>query len=682
MTAMRGSFHSSASDHRIYIHIFLLLALAIPAHALSVANPGLTRSLPPEDLAALNSQGMVAYTTTDSEMFNIYDDASSQELPIFVTTDLPLHAYHVVFDFALRDAERTYFYPSIENLLQGLVVRQMLFTGILNAPDVTKAAEKNIELLLVPLSILDPVSRIPSFALPRTRKELALIDAAAGAAMSPTLGILEDYTQYKPRGHYSMSDRLRRYFKAMMFLGRMAFYLRPGGDARAGIEPTRRALLLCDAFRESRVDRTKSVVASWRRVYEPTAWMVGRADDPLPLDYLSLLDSMRAGTPVAEWVASSDNVRAFIAAAERLPNPQILSTPLLYTEPTSTTKGMRLMGQRFLPDSYVFGELTYSKVGVWPDSARLLPMGLDVMAALGSQRARHYLLDTYHEGRFSNYVSQLDAVTAKLARMSDEDWRSTTFLQWLYALKLNLEPVGKFRKGSAIPRFVGSGAYADKTLMTVCGSWAEMRHDVLLYAKSEYAFMGCDFSPPKYQAYVEPKPRVFQQVGEMADELKQHLSGSNVANRHTLKACDMLSEVSRRLARIAQKELDGEELSEEDVEFCHGIGSQIEAITNEMRTSAPLSAEARLETWPEPMPVIADVATDPNKGQVLEVAVGNPCRLYVLIPFYGKTYLAVGGCFSYYEFPKPVNRRMTDEAWRAVRQKPPMPKWTRSLVRK
>ncbi len=678
MTAMRGSFHSSASDHRIFIHIFLLLALAIPAHALSVANPGLTRNLPPEDLAVLDSEGMIAYTTTDSEIYDAYDDASSQDLPIFVTTDLALHTYHVLFDFALRDAEATYFYPALEDMLQGLVKHQLKLTGILNAPEVRRAAEDNVALLSVPLSILDSTYRVPKFAAARAAAERQLIDAAAVVANSPNLGIKEDYTQYKPRGHYTMSDRLRRYFKAMMFLGRMSFCLCPDGDWNAGVEPTRRALLLCDAFREPKGDSIKSVAALWRGVYEPTAWMVGKADDLLPLDYLALLDGLRGDTPVARWIVSPLNVQKFMSVAGALPGPRTLSTPLIYTESLNTTKGMRLMGQRFQIDSYVLSELVYPKVGTWPDNARLLPIGLDVMAALGSQRARHHLLDTYHEDRFENYVNQLDSVTAKLSRIGDEEWRSTAALQWLYALKLNLEPVGRFREGTAVPTFVRSRAYADKTLMTANGSWAERSHDMLLYAKQGYAFDGCvPPPPPKHQAYAEPKPHVFLQVADMADELKKQLSSSKVANKHTLQACEMLAKTSASLGRIAQKELDGKELDEDEVEFCHGIGWEFGAITHEV-----YRASTTQETKPKPMAVIADVATDPNNGQVLEVGVGNPCRLYVLIPFYGKTYLAVGGCFSYYEFTKPADQRMTDEEWRALDPKPPMPKWTRSLVRK
>jgi hypothetical protein len=683
MTAMRREVLSSLLTAVISRYALpLLLASVVPCSALQVANSRLTRNLSPGYLAALDSQGMVAYTTSDSEIFDIYRAASSDDEPIFVTTDLALHTYHVLFDFALRDAERTYFYPAIETMLRGLVAHQLRLCEA-GSPDAVRAAARdNVAFLSVPLAILDANYEVPAFADDRARAERASIDAADVIKISPTLGFEEDYTQYKPRGHYTMSDRLRRYFKAMTFLGRMTFYLCPDGDSNAGVEPTRRALLLCDAFRESTDESAKSALTAWRRVYEPTAWMVGEADDLLPLDYLSLLDSLRAGTPVVEWVADRKNVLAFIHAARALPNPRILSIRLLYTEPLGTTKGMRLMGQRFLLDSYIFRELVFSKVGTWPDNPRLLPMGLDVMATLGSQRARHHLLSTYHEDRFENYVSQLDSVTARLARMTDEDWHSTAFLQWLYALRLNLEPVGTFGGGATVPLFVQSRAYEDKALMTACGSWAELHRDVILYSKEVYVEDGAmPPPPPKHQAYVEPKPRVFQQVAQMTDELKQYLSKMQVAGDATLEACDILARNSRTLAGIAQDELDGINPSEWDVRFCHAAGSNFGCLALILREdNESESSMSGKDKRPQPMPVISDVATDPNEGQVLEVAVGNPCKLYVLIPFYGKTYLAVGGCFSYYEFAKPADERMTDEEWRSLDPKPPMPKWTRSLV--
>ena len=80
------------------------------------------------------------------------------------------------------------------------------------------------------------------------------------------------------------------------------------------------------------------------------------------------------------------------------------------------------------------------------------------------------------------------------------------------------------------------------------------------------------------------------------------------------------------------------------------------------------------------MALVADVHTDPNTGEVLQVAVGNPCELYAVIPSKGKNYLAVGACFSYYEFTKPMSERMTDKQWQELTDRPAMPEWTRSFV--
>jgi len=80
------------------------------------------------------------------------------------------------------------------------------------------------------------------------------------------------------------------------------------------------------------------------------------------------------------------------------------------------------------------------------------------------------------------------------------------------------------------------------------------------------------------------------------------------------------------------------------------------------------------------MALVSDVHTDVPRGKVLEEAVGNPGKVYAVVPFCGKQYLAVGACYSYYEFTKPMSQRMTDEEWQALRDKPPMPVWTKSFI--
>jgi len=72
-----------------------------------------------------------------------------------------------------------------------------------------------------------------------------LIEAHAGFSDSPIFKYKEDYSQYVPRGHYTRSETLKAYFKAMMWYGRMAFLLKgsdiygPSGEALVSVQDAR-----------------------------------------------------------------------------------------------------------------------------------------------------------------------------------------------------------------------------------------------------------------------------------------------------------------------------------------------------------------------------------------------------------------------------------------------------------
>ncbi|MFO7650822.1 MAG: DUF3160 domain-containing protein [bacterium] len=663
--------------------LVLVLLGSLVAGAEVSRDPTEVYKLTSSERVRLDDQGLVALVSSDSQLYDAYFDARRHDWPVFVTTDLPLHTFHILFDFALRDAEQRFFYPALDSMLRSLLRHQSSFAGSAEPKVVREAARDNVAFLSVPLSILDSTFAVDSSVATLVARERRLIEAAEGWATSAVFGIMEDYSQYRPRGHYTISERLRRYFRAMMYLGRMSFERKPAGNEALGITLTRRAVLLSAAFAESPSGSARTVAALWRRVYEPTAWMVGEADDALPTDYLRLFQSLSRGVPVSEWAAADSNIRRFIVAAESLSMPRINSSFRWQGEEPS--EGMRLMGQRFMLDSYVFEQLVYDKVGVWPDSARLLPKGLDVMAALGSERARLHLLETYNEDRYLNYTSQLDSLSEFIRRLPEDDWAATMVMRWLRVLRLNLEPVEAYARGATVPRFVRSDAYADKTLVTACGSWAELRHDVVLYSKQvyeEFGYMPLGREVPKHKAYVEPKPSVFRELAALTRDLGLRLSVVGASDEAVLRGCERLANDCDRLAELAQKGLDGVRLSTEDTEFCMGLGGRLNWLVGSLvdPPTGERVGHAAYDSDPEPMPVVADVATDPNKGQVLEVAVGHPLRLLVRIPFHGSEYTAVGSCFSYYEFTKPMTERMTDEEWRALTPKPPMPVWARGIM--
>jgi hypothetical protein len=85
--------------------------------------------------------------------------------------------------------------------------------------------------------------------------------------------------------------------------------------------------------------------------------------------------------------------------------------------------------------------------------------------------------------------------------------------------------------------------------------------------------------------------------------------------------------------------------------------------------------------------VIADVATAPTPRLVLEEAVGRINEIHVVVPLVEEDgtitlQVAKGGVFSYYEFPWPMEDRLTDEKWRQMLDEgtvPPLPEWTGSF---
>ena len=103
--------------------------------------------------------------------------------------------------------------------------------------------------------------------------------AADQRTLSPTTGgdddsgfitTLIDYSLFRPRGHYTRSPELERFFRGMSQLGNNAFLLTEG--MQLGILASR--VLLADP----------EVVDLWQLIYEPTAWLVGAADDYTPLE--------------------------------------------------------------------------------------------------------------------------------------------------------------------------------------------------------------------------------------------------------------------------------------------------------------------------------------------------------------------------------------------------------------
>jgi hypothetical protein len=598
------------------------------------------------------------------EMYDLYNEARETGIPIFVTIDALLHTFHLVFDHMLMEIEEEYFYGDLDRLLTGLFDIVMYEQYPRVTDDSTRAALlRTMDYLIVAKTLLDSTFD-PRINGGNYLRELSLIDRHETFEPSPIFSYEEDYTQYIVRGHYTRSDSLRRYFRAMMWLGRMTF----AADPRPQYEQLNRsatlsALLLLQAMERLEI-AGEPAAAVWDRIYAPTVFFVGKSDDITPLAYRRLIRQIYGGEFAGldvNRIGAAPLFDPFLAAARELPGPQI--------QYPGQPQGFRFMGQRFIPDSYILDQLVYDHV-----PGRFMPKGLDVMAVLGSEQAcRH--LESLGEMANPAYKQRLEELRAEFRGYPAETWAQNLYWNWLYSLMPLL-----WAKGEGYPPFMRSAAWVDKELYAALGSWAELRHDTILYAKQSGTERGLPAKNRLHQGYVEPNPHFYGRMAALAQFLITGLEQRGLLEVRFARHLGDFAALALQLKGIAEKELLDRSLSYEEYETILNFGLALEKLAEfseypEVSGPSPFSEEA--------MPVIADVHSDLNAMTCLEEGVGYPFTLYVVCRVEGELVVTRGAGFSYYEFEHPMTDRLTDEAWRAMLHKgaePASPAWTGSFL--
>lgn len=648
-----------------------------------------------EQVTRLARDGVVASPgLQEKEFFTVYEKARYANVPIFVTSDSVLHVYHLLFDKTLRTAERLYFLPQLRQLNRAVLARTEELYRAAPAGPWREAAWQALAFVGVGARLAEPGLAIPPAVALLVEAELARIEAAEGiqpSAVFPGLPFGEDYSQYIPRGHYTSHEELELYFKSMMWYGRMTFRLKTD-EPEVGRAETRAALLLVHALQTATAGQQPALQV-WADLYDPTAFLVGQSDDLTVLQYSEAGRAIYGPEPGPADIMDEGRLDRFIEAVDRLPPPRILGLVIAETDDeVEMTKGLRLMGQRFVPDAYIFRQLIYRNVGS-SDNRRGLPGGLDIMASLGSDRA-YEILDRTGVTSYQNYPAQMQKMRAWIAGLTEADWTSTVYNTWLYSFQPLLTPVG-----DGYPTFMSSTAWQDKQLHTALGSWAELKHDTLLYGKQVYAEMGGGGpQPPRpipARGYVEPVPEFYARLIGLVRMTWQGLGSRAMLSERDSASLAALEKLLASLQVMAEKELRGEPLTEQEHERIRFYGGELEHLVLASADTPEEDAMAYPVLDEEPQAaVIADVATDPDPdgdGQanpvVLQVGVGRVNEIHVVVPLVqpdGSIFLEVakGGIFAYYEFPWPAQDRLTDQGWRQMLdegQAPPPPEWIDSF---
>lgn len=640
----------------------------------------------------LAENGFVVTEGYHNEFFPIYEDNRYNYIPNFITTDSVLHTYHLYFNALLRNLEESELYDlayKISNDMQKVSLEQY---EALKGTEWDNAARRNVAFFSVPVQILsDDDVAIPEIVREEVENELALINEKEGIKNSPIMEILEpeymeDYTQYIPRGHYTKSNMLENYFKALMWYGRITFRLEKGDE-------TRSAILMVEALKNN--DDLRN---DWKRLYEPIGFFVGDADDLVYFDYVPLAKEVLGEDFTYEQLPDLyKEVADFIERARNeLRAPGINSMPIwgtiLYPERDSEEKmeeikGFRFLGQRFTIDAFIFQQLICSEVGnkdgTMPcpsvsSESRMLPKGLDIPAALGSDVA-YEILDKMGETEYEKYEENMQKVRDASQQTPESRWTSNLYWGWLYTLKSLTSEYGE-----GYPLFMQNENWNRKELITFLSSWAELKHDTILYAKQVYAELGGAPMPEERddRGYVEPNPVLYGRLASLTKLTKDGLKERDILSGKNEQQLDKLYDLCVNLKDISIKQLENIELTEDEYEFIRTYGGSLEHFWYETFTDDE-KEQGNLLT-DNPAPIIADVATDPNCC-VLEVGTGYIDPIYVVFSIDGELRVGKGGVYSYYEFSWPMDDRLTNEKWRDevlidIDNPPKRPEWQKPFL--
>ncbi len=549
------------------------------------------------------------YDLYDSELYQQCDvpAGSDHRRPYLVTSDAVLETFYASFSALLGYVEREDFKTAIIDFsVKGLEAAR------------AKKTPKEIEqFFLTGLALMQPdaVKELPS----EVKSEIDKIKRATSKGIS-LFGKELNYADFLIRGKYERDTDLQGYFQALKWYQVFMFDLEKPEDRKS-------VSALLDVI------QTPNVYSSIERIHITLKSIIGESRYYGPVTLKSLSEGGKLPEVKTElpWVSVGSTFNLL---------------PFIYTM-----------------DAFVFDELiTHTQrpdtVGTI-QNARVLPYGMDIMAAFGSQEAKKILVEELKENRYENYEKKLSQVTAKIAQYPDSVWDRNLYNSWLALMKLLVQD-----PSDTTPEFTKTKAWKRKNLNTALGSWVNLRYETVAYVEqvaAECGEAGYELMNIGYpRGYVEPNPAFFRKLdvafGKIADRFASTIKDDQLRSAVTDRIAKYRKHI-KNLDAIAQKELDNTVLTDDDYAEIYYIGRTVEHFTLIMNSLSPLG---RGLSKPDPIMKVVDVQH--FDSQTLYEALGYANEIDVIVPYFGRRQVVKGAVYSYYEFRS--NDTWLNDKWR------------------
>ncbi|MDR3642724.1 MAG: DUF3160 domain-containing protein [Candidatus Doudnabacteria bacterium] len=623
-----------------------------------------------------------------------------------VTPDVVLHTYHKFFDMTLEQLEQKELAQSLgdflnslygnllgaeqnstgytqtryQNLLAQMTVARVLFENkngpkpdSFNTPDQENAynqQDQTVDSYDNAKTILAKYTAgLTPDLISAAQSELGNIYQASKVGTSPLFGQYSatqktDYTQFTPRSHYTKNSAFRAYFRTMMYLGRSSYFLQTDN----GIAD---ASLLVKQF-QIKNQSGITPVNPWQKIMTVTAFYAGQSDDLTYNEWQSYEKSvLGTAQPADADLTSQTGIQKMATNLNQVRLPKILSDVVVDENISSETKSdllrqslaFRVFGQSFSFDAWVLNDLTagQEKTDVKLPST---PSALFIPAAMGSVQAKTYsgqFLQKdagFSDSDVQGFLTKLSQKQSDIGKVTQNEWFASMGSAWLYVLGSLTHSYD-----STYPAYMQATPFLDKQLQTFLGSYTELKHDTLLYAKQSYAEKGGGGDenpalPPVVKGYVEPNLDFWNRFNSLISQTKQVFSQNNLFSNTDVSArLQNFQDIVTFYTSIANQEMQGKAISEKDYEKLRT--TQLSFMVQ------PFDAATQADENSGKVALIADIATDAIKNQVLYEADARPYLMLAIVNNENSPRVVTGLTYNQYEFTNPLGgQRLTDDDWK------------------
>lgn len=615
----------------------------------------------------LGKDGFAIVPALHNQLFEVYEKNDYNEFPNFVTTDLYLQLYHLYFDCMLRELEETSLLPMMIRFcrdMHELLYNMERWSGgdeMIHQIAHHNAAYYNIAYKLFTGEYIFNPAQDDVDALEVNKIMKAEDDYSA--FMEDYKDISFGYSLFRPRGHYTRNEKLQRYFRGMMWLQTASFGTNHKDEVLAIVMQA--CALKLDKKSQENYNRLNSLIT----------YLMGQSDN-LSLPQV-MAEVEKTGLQMEALIHNDEAIAKITDRLNEIGNKQTRIRPKY--EKTSHNK-INVMPQRYQPDAEVLQEMVdYDN----KPTKRATPKGLDFFAAMKVSAAEKILMEEKTE--WKDFTPMLEKMKG---RMQQINWNETTATQWMSTLRTLCDRDPQLN----LPYFMVTSEWDLKDLNAMLASWAELKHDAILYAKQPMGAECGGGGPPEpvVKGYVEPNISFWKKAISLLDNTARLLKEENMLTEKISQATERIREEVQFLLNVSEKEVAGKELTEEEYDQIKHIGATFENISLDLirESDQYLMGWSDVQGADKKVALVADVYTanadnNPEKSILFE-AVGDADEIYVIVEIGGYLYLTRGAVLSYREFIQPIDEpRLTDEEWQKQLEKNPrkgVPDWMKRII--